>query len=292
MPHQDSALSTYDPLVSESLSHPVMVIQPSSGWRAVDFRELWAYRELLYIFAWRDIKVRYRQTLLGAVWVLGQPLITMIIFTLLFNRVAKLQSGSSVPYPLFVLSGVLLWNFFSGTVNHAGNSLLGASYLISKVYFPRLLIPLSNVATELVDFAVAALLLAAMMVNYRVFPSATFLLVPIPLAICTLLAVGIGFWVAALNVEYRDVRVIIPFLLQLAMYVTPVVYPLAALPERYRKYAQLNPMSGVIEAFRGTVLGQPFSLSALVWPAIASIVMLVSGAYYFRRMERLFADVL
>jgi len=281
----------YDPLVSRA--HPsIIVVEATSGWRAVDLGELWAYRELLIILAWRDVRVRYRQTVLGILWVLGQPLLTMVLFTLVFNRVARLQSGSAIPYPLFVLSGVVLWTFFSATINRAGNSLIGASYLISKVYFPRLIIPLSNVVVELVDFFVAALLLGALMAWYQVIPTASFLLLPLPIVICGFMAIGFGLWIAALNVEYRDVRVIIPFILQLAMYATPVVYPISALPLRYRRFAELNPMSGVIESFRAAIFGTPFSRIALVWSAAISVVVMVSGMYYFKRVERRFADIL
>src|SRR5688572_28278595 len=212
-----------------------LVIQPTRGWRAIDLGELWAYRELLLIFAWRDLKVRYRQTLLGALWVMGQPLVTMLIFTLLFNRIARLPSATGVPYPLFVLAGVLLWTFIAGAIQRSGNSLLGATHLISKVYFPRLVIPLSNVVTDAVDLGVSALLLVPLMMWYGVFPGASILLVPLVVIAAGILAVGAGLWLAALNVEYRDIRVIIPWVLQIAMYVAPVVYPL-----RDRKSTRLN----------------------------------------------------
>src|SRR5687768_15950246 len=172
-----------------------LVVQPTRGWRAIDLRELWAYRDLLRVFAWRDVKVRYRQTVLGAVWVMGQPVVSMVIFSLLFTRVAKLQAETGVPYPLFVLSGVLIWNFVAGAIQRSGNSLLGASHLISKVYFPRLIVPLSNVATDLVDFAIAALLLLPMMLYYGVAPSAGLLLVPLVVMLAGVFALGIGLWI-------------------------------------------------------------------------------------------------
>jgi lipopolysaccharide transport system permease protein len=269
-----------------------LIIQPTRGWRSIDLGELWAYRELLFIFAWRDIKVRYRQTLLGAVWVMGQPLVSMLIFTLLFGRVAKLSVTTPVPYPVFVLAGLLLWNYVSGAINHVGNSLLGASYLISKAYFPRLVVPLSNLATDLVDFVIAAVLLVPVMLWYRVMPGLSIVIAPLIVFLATLFALGLGLWIAALNIEYRDVRIVIPWILQIAMYVTPVVYPLAALPERYRLIATLNPMSGIVEGFRATLFGTAIPLQALGWSAIASIVLLITGAFYFRRAERRFADVL
>ena len=272
------------------IANEVLVIQPSPGWRALDLREVWKYRELLYIFAWRDLKVRYRQTLLGALWIAGQPLISMIIFTLIFHRVAHFQAD--VPYPLFVFSGLLIWNFVSNTISKAGNSLIGSSGMISKVYFPRLVIPLSNAISELVDFGVAAVLLVALMVRYRAHPSASIALLPVPLLLAALLAVGVGLWVAAMNVEYRDVRVVVPFILQIGMYVTPIVYPLTAIPPRFRSIAALNPMTGIAETFRAALLGLPVPYSALGWSAFVAVAAAVSGAFYFRRMERLFADIL
>ncbi len=269
-----------------------LVIEPTRGWRSIDLRELWAYRDLLRVFAWRDIKVRYRQTLLGALWVMGQPLVTMLIFTLLFSRVARLRADEGVPYPLFVLSGILLWNFIAGAIGKSGNSLLGATHLISKVYFPRLLIPFSHVAVDLVDLGVAALLLVPLMLWYGVYPGFAILLAPLVVLLAAAFALGIGLWVAALNVEYRDVRVIIPWVLQIAMYAAPVVYPLSALPERYRLIAILNPVTGLVEAFRATLLGTSVDPVALAWSVVASLLLLVAGAFYFRRMERLFADLL
>jgi lipopolysaccharide transport system permease protein len=269
-----------------------LVIEPTPGWRAVDFRELWAYRELLLIFAWRDLKVRYRQTLFGALWVMGQPVVTMLIFTLLFSRVAKLPVGTDVPYPVFVMAGILIWNFASGAILKTGNSLLGASFLISKVYFPRLIVPLSNVASDVVDFAIAALLLIPMMLWYGVVPGPEILLAPLIVVLAAVLALGIGLWIAALNVEYRDVRIVIPWILQIAMYATPVVYPLSALPQRYRWIALANPMTGVVEAFRATLFGTPLPVVPLLISIVAALLLLFGGALYFRRMERLFADVL
>ena len=272
--------------------HQTIVLRPTRGWRAVDVGELWAHRELLAIFAWRDLKVRYRQTFLGAIWVMGQPLVSMLIFTLLFGRVAKLQSETAVPYPVFVLSGTILWNFIAATILHAGNSLIGSSFLISKVYFPRLVIPLANGVTNLADFGVAALLLIPVMAWYSVLPGAEIVLLPVVVIVAVLFAVGVGLWVAALNVEYRDVRIVIPWILQVAMFVAPVVYPLEALPQKYRWLAQLNPVSGIIEAFRWTLFGTPVALGAIAWSVIAALLVFAGGAFYFRRMERLFADML
>lgn len=270
----------------------ILVIQATRGWRSIDLAELWTYRELLLIFAWRDLKVRYRQTLFGALWVMGQPLVSMLIFTLLFGRVAKLSVTTSVPYPVFVLAGLLLWNFVAGAINHVGNSLLGASYLISKAYFPRLVVPLSNIATDLVDFGVAALLLVPVMLWYRFIPGPEILFAPLLVVLATMFALGAGLWIAALNIEYRDIRIVIPWLLQIAMYVTPVIYPLSALPERYRVLAVFNPMSGIVESFRATLFGTPVLYEPLLWSVVSSVILLVTGAFYFRRVERRFADIL
>jgi lipopolysaccharide transport system permease protein len=270
----------------------VLVIQATRGWRSIDLAEIWAYRELLLIFAWRDLKVRYRQTLFGALWVMGQPLVSMLIFTLLFGRVAKLNVTTSVPYPVFVLAGLLLWNFVAGAINHVGNSLLGASYLISKAYFPRLVVPLSNIATDLVDFGVAALLLVPVMLWYRFIPGPEILLAPLLVVLATMFALGLGLWIAALNIEYRDIRIVVPWLLQIAMYITPVIYPLSALPERYRVLAVFNPMSGIVESFRASLFGTPVPFAPLLWSVASSVILLATGAFYFRRVERRFADIL
>lgn len=269
-----------------------LVLQATRGWRAIDLKELWDYRELMMIFAWRDLKVRYRQTLLGALWVMGQPLVSMLIFTLIFGRVAKLGVTTTTPYPVFVLAGLLLWNFVAGAISHVGNSLLGASYLISKAYFPRLVVPLSNIVINLVDFAIATVLLVPVMLWYRVLPGLEILLAPLFVLLATMFALGLGLWIAALNVEYRDIRIVIPWVLQIAMYVTPVVYPLSALPERYRAIAILNPMSGIVEGFRATLFGTPIPYGPLAWSFAASLLLMFSGTFYFRRVERRFADVL
>jgi lipopolysaccharide transport system permease protein len=222
--------------------------------------------------------------------VVGQPLLGMIIFTFVFNRVAKIETA--LPYNVFVLAGLLIWNFFSGTVQHAGNSLIGSAFLISKVYFPRLAVPLSTVAVQLVDLGVSGILLAALMIWYRVTPGLSILLLPLAILLALIFALGIGLWISALNVQYRDVRVVIPFILQLAMYATPVVYPLERLPAKYRAIAVLNPLTGMVEAFRAALFGTPVALQPVAISAAVAVLMLVSGVFYFRRMERLFADVL
>ncbi len=271
---------------------PHIVIRPSRGWRALDLGELWKYRELIWIFAWRDLKVRYRQTILGAAWVMVQPLVSVLLFSLVFNRIAGISGYAGVPYSVFVLSGVLLWNFFSTSVNRAGNSLIGASYLISKVYFPRLAIPLAGTIVDLVDLGVSALVLVAFMAWFQIVPTFAVLLLPLIVLLAAMLATGLGFWAAALNVEYRDFRLLLPFVLQVAMFATPVVYPLTALPEKYRGLALLNPMTGIIEAARAALFGAPMPALALVVSIAWAVLSFTTGVYYFRRMERLFADLL
>jgi lipopolysaccharide transport system permease protein len=267
------------------------ILEPTRGWRALNLAEVWVYRGLLYIFAWRDLKVRYRQTLLGAAWVMGQPLVTMLIFTLLFNRIARIDAGD-VPYPLFVFGSVLIWNLMSGTITKAGNSLLGATHLISKVYFPRLIMPLSQAITDLVDFAIAALMLLPLMLWFGFVPGPEIFLLPFAVILAASFALGAGLWVAALNVEYRDVRVLLPWILQVGMYVTPVVYPVAALPDSYRWVAMVNPATGIVESFRTALFGTPLDARLVFWSIAVSALLLASGAFYFRRMERQFADLI
>lgn len=282
----DSATSASSAVASDF----VVEIAPTGGWRAIDLREVWAYRELLWILVWRDIKVRYRQTVIGVAWVVAQPLMTMLVFTVLFNRIARIQSGSHVPYALFVLAGVIPWALFSSGVTSSGNSLIGAAQLISKVYFPRLIIPASAVAGGIIDMLVTLLLLAGMMAWYRTAPGPLVLLLPIAVLLAIVLALGMGLWLSALNVEYRDIRVIVPFVVQFWMYATPVVYPLTLLSPRLRLVAKLNPMTAAVELFRVSLFGGTVPWTMLLWSIATALVLLGSGALYFRRVERSFAD--
>lgn len=270
----------------------MLEITATRGWRAIDLRELWAYRELLYILVWRDLKVRYRQTLLGALWVMGQPLLTMGVFTLVFHRVGRIEGHAGIPYPVFVLTGLVPWSLFSSAVSTAGNSLIGSSHLISKVYFPRLLVPASAVIGAGMDLLVNLALVLVVMTLYSVAPDHKIILLPLFILVALGMALGVGLWLSALNVEYRDVRVVIPFLLQSWMFMTPVAYPIQALPERYRALLRLNPMNGIVEAFRASLTGGRMPWTELEYSTIVTIAVLLSGAYYFRRTERLFADVL
>lgn len=273
-------------------SVPVLEIKASPGWRAIDFRELWRFRELFYTLVWRDLKVRYRQTLLGVLWVVAQPVTAMVIYTFLFNRVAHFQAAGGLPYSVYVFAALLPWNFFNAGVSSSGNSLLGSAHLISKVYFPRLIVPIAAVLTGLADMLVAGGLLAVLMAYHRIVPGPAVALVIVPVAIALLLAAGMGLWLSALNVEYRDFRVVVPFVLQIWTYATPVAYPLSVLPARFRSLAIWNPMTGVVETFRACVFGLPIPWAMLGVSATEAIVIFTSGAFYFRRMERHFADVI
>ncbi|HEX7240388.1 MAG TPA: ABC transporter permease [Longimicrobiaceae bacterium] len=273
-------------------SVPTLVIEPASRWPRIDLREMWAYRGLFFFLVWRDIKVRYAQTVLGAGWAILQPLLTTVVFTVIFGVFAKLPSDG-LPYPVFSLAGLVPWTYFSTALTGASNSLVASTNLITKVYFPRLVIPYAPVLAGLVDFAIGLLILAAFMAFYGVVPSASAVLVlPVLVLAMIVTASGVGCWLAALNIQYRDVKYVIPFLVQVWMYASPIVYPMSMVPERYRALYALNPMAGVIEGFRAALLGT----DAVAWSDIGvsllvGLVFFVSGALYFRRMERVFADV-
>lgn len=272
-------------------SAPVTVIRPPKGWLPIDLRELWAYRELLYFFVWRDIKVRYKQTLLGFAWAILQPVLTMVVFTLFFGNLAKVPS-EGVPYPLFSFAAVLPWTLFAEGITRSSNSLIQEANLLQKIYFPRLLLPSSGVLSPVVDFAIALVVMAALMVYFAWTPTATLLLLPVFLVLQLMLALGVGLWLSAINVEYRDVRYVIPFLVQLWQFASPVIYSITLIPERFRTlFAMLNPMVGIIEGFRWAILGLQPPGYTLIGSAAIIVVVLVSGAYYFRRREKLFADL-
>ncbi len=276
---------------------PTIVIEPRPGWRALDLTELWAYRELLYFLVWRDIKVRYKQTVLGAAWAILQPLATATVFTLFFGRLARIGSDG-LPYPLFSYAGLLVWTFFAQGLAQSSASVVGSANLITKVYFPRVVIPLAAVLSGLLDLAVATPLLVVMMAYYKVWPGAAVVAVPLVLLLALLAVAGVGLWLAALNVEYRDVRFVVPFLVQLWLFVTPVIYPASVVAPRLERLGVpgwvlgLNPMAGVVEAFRWAMLGRGAAPAALIAAsAIVAILLCVTGALYFRSVERSFADV-
>jgi lipopolysaccharide transport system permease protein len=270
---------------------PVLVIEPRRRW-GVDVRELWAYRGLFGFLVWRDIKVRYAQTVLGAGWAILQPLLTMVVFSVIFGSLASIPSDG-VPYPVFSLAALVPWTYFSTALANSSNSLVTSTNLITKVYFPRLVIPLTPVLAGLVDFAIGFVLLVLVMLGFGLVPSTLSLAVlPVLLLAMVLTAAGVGSWMAALNIQYRDVKYVVPFLVQVWMYLSPIVYPMSLVPERYRALYALNPMAGVIEGFRSAMLGT----NAVAWSTIgvslaASVVLFLSGVLYFRKMERVFADV-
>jgi lipopolysaccharide transport system permease protein len=274
-----------------------IVIRPTQGWASLRLREVWEFRELLFFFVWREVKVRYKQTALGAAWAILQPVLTMVIFTIFFGGLARVGSDG-LPYPLFSYTGLLPWTFFAFGLNQAANSLVGSSNLIKKVYFPRLIIPLAAVLTGLVDFAVAFVVLIGLMAWYRVPPTLMVIWLPLLLLLAALAALGFGLWLAALNVEYRDIRYVVPFFVQLWLFVTPVIYPTSRLTAKLAEYGLpawlcgLNPMAGVVEGFRWALLGtgsRPGPI--LLASAAVTLLVVVSGAFFFRRMERTFADV-
>ncbi len=294
--HTESSLAVLPERPDEPHTTPLTpevttVIEASSGWVPLDLGALWRHRELLYFLIWRDIKVRYKQTFLGATWALLQPVMTMVIFTLVFSHIAKVSSDG-LPYPIFSYSALLPWTFFAYALSQAGNSLVGNSNLISKVYFPRLVLPISSSISGLVDFAIAFIVLLGMMVFYRVVPSPTIVLLPVFLLMALISALAVGIWLSALNVQYRDVRYTIPFLTQIWLYATPIAYPSSMIPQKLQFIFALNPMTGVVEGFRWALLGkETLNLPSIAISSAVTILALIGGLYYFRRMEQRFADV-
>ncbi|MET0167794.1 MAG: ABC transporter permease [Vicinamibacterales bacterium] len=287
----DQSVMTSSVAVQRRQSSPSIVIEARRGFN-IGFRILWQYRELLYFLVWRDVKVRYKQTVIGIAWVVLQPLLTMVVFSLVFGRFAKIPSDG-MPYPVFVFSALLPWNLFAGSLGRGGDSVVQHANLISKVYFPRLILPVAGILSPLIDFGVAFLLLIAIMVGYGVSPGAGVLALPLFVLLAMLTALAVSLWTAALNVRYRDVGHAIPFLIQLWMFVSPVAYPLSIIPERWRLLYSLNPMTGVIEGFRWALLGgQLPDIGVIAVSALAMTMLLVPGAIYFRNTERTFADLI
>ena len=269
----------------------VLRITPPGGWFDLSLRELWHARELVYFFVWRDIKVRYKQTAIGAAWAVFQPLLTMAVFTLFFGRLAKMPSDG-LPYPLFYYCALLPWMYFATSLQNATNVIVEQQRMITKVFFPRLVLPLSAVASPLLDFAIGFLFLALMMVYYGARPSLSLLLLPLFLALAILTTLGVGLWLSALNAIYRDIRYVVPFLVQFWMFASPVAYPSSLVPERWRWLYGLNPMAGVIEGFRWALTGHGNPPSELLAASSAAVLLLVvSGTLYFQKMEGIIADV-
>jgi lipopolysaccharide transport system permease protein len=267
------------------------LIRPASRWVPLELREIWERRELLYFFIWRNVKVRYKQTVLGGAWAIIQPFLTMVVFSIFFGRLAGIPS-EGVPYPIFTYTALVPWTFFANALSQASNSLLEQERLITKIYFPRLLLPIAAVLSGLLDFAIAFLLLIGMMIWYGLTLTPAILLVPFFVLMATLTALGAGVWLSALNVQYRDVRYVIPFLVQFWLFVSPIAYPSSLVPEPWRALYGLNPMAGVVEGFRWALLGHaPMPAVLLGVSLLVVLTVLVGGLYYFRRMEETFADV-
>ncbi len=273
-----------------NMEESTLVIRPAKGWSALDLAELWRYRELIYFLCWRDIKVRYTQTALGIAWAVIQPVFTMVIFSVFFGRLAGIPSDG-LPYPIFAYCALLPWQLFAYSLTEASNSVVANQHLITKVYFPRLVIPVSAVLASLVDFVIAFAVLIGMIWYYHIIPTQAVWMLPLFVLLAVSLALGMGLWLSALNVRYRDVRYALPFLAQAWLFATPIAYPSSLVPEQWRAFYGLNPMAGVVEGFRWALLGTAGTSGALLTVSVfATFAILLSGLYYFRRMERTFAD--
>lgn len=284
LPNRDAAAASHFQLPEK----PVVIIEASRGWIPLNLQDLWQYRDLLYILTMRDIKVRYKQTLLGASWAIIQPLFAMIIFTVFFGTLAGMPSDN-IPYPVFAYAGLLPWIFFSNAVTNSGNSLVGNANLITKIYFPRMIIPMASVASGLVDFLVAFLLLVGLMIYYGVGLTVNILMLPVLLIITAMLATGVGMWMSALNVKFRDIRYALPFVVQLGLFASGIITPI---PEKWRWLLAVNPVAALIDAFRAATFGKPFDWLSLSIATIVTCAILFYAALTFRRMEKGFADVI
>ncbi len=273
------------------MSTKVTVIRPKKLFHLSDLKELWQYKELLYFFTWRDLKVRYKQTMIGIAWAIFQPLITMVVFTVFFGSLAKVPSDG-IPYPIFVFTGLLFWQFFSTALSETSNCLIANQAIITKVYFPRLILPLSSVLTKLVDFFIAAIILAVMMIFYGFAPQpSSIIVIPLVLIISFMASVGFGLILASINVKYRDVRYALPFFIQMLLFITPVIYP-ASIAGKYSYLLALNPMTGAIQSARAALLGTaPINWELIGISFVACLVLLFVGIYIFKKVERYFADI-
>ncbi len=270
---------------------PIVRVEPSSGWVSLRLDEVWEYRELLYFLVWRDVKLRYKQTALGAAWAIIQPFFTMIVFSLFFGKLAKMPSDG-IPYPVFTFVALVPWTFFANGLSQASNSLVGSANLITKVYFPRLAIPIASVLSGVIDFILAFIVLIGMMLYFGIVPTINILWLPLLLMLVFTISLGVSLWLSALNVEFRDVRYVIPFLTQFWLFATPIAYPSSLLSEPWRTLYGLNPMVGVVEGFRWALLGAKTAPGPMVFvSSLAALLVLAGGALYFRRMEKNFADI-
>ena len=295
MPRTEPATSENPPINDEPLplasDAPLVVIEPSRGWAPIRLRELWDYRELLYFLTWRDIKVRYKQTVLGAAWAIIQPFFTMVVFSLFFGRLANMPSDG-IPYPIFSYAALVPWTFFAHGLSQSSNSLVGSANLIRKVYFPRLVVPIASVVSGVVDFVLAFVILLGMMLYFGIVPTINVIWLPLLLLLSFVTAMGVGLWLSAMNVQFRDVRYAVPFLTQFWLFATPVAYSSSLLPQPWRTLYGLNPMVGVVEGFRWALLGAETAPGPIILiSALVAVGLMVSGAFYFRRVEKTFADV-
>ena len=270
---------------------PVIVVKPSRGWVSLKLNELWHYRELLYFLTWRDIKVRYKQTVLGAAWAIIQPFFTMVVFSLFFGKLAKVPSDG-IPYPIFAYAALVPWTFFANGLSQSSNSLVDNANMLKKVYFPRLVVPLSSVISGVVDFILAFTVLLGMMLFYGIYPTINVLWLPFLLLLTLTTSLGVGLWLSAMNVQFRDVRYTVPFLTQFWLFATPIAYPSSLLSEPWRTLYGINPMVGVVEGFRWALLGTDTAPGPIILvSSLVALALLVSGCFFFRRMEKTFADV-
>jgi len=280
------------PLKDETEGKPLLRIQPTRGWTSLKLREVWEHRDLASIFIWRDIKVRYRQTVIGALWAIIQPFLTMVIFSIFFGRLAGIPSDD-VPYPIFSFAALVPWTFFANSINQASNSLVNNSEMIKKIYFPRLTMPIASVLGGLVDFVLAFIILLLMMLYYGFVPTINILWFPFFALLAMMTALGVSLWLAAMNVQFRDVRYMVPFIIQAWLFATPVAYPSSLLSEPWHTIYGLNPMVGVVEGFRWALLGTGTGPGPMVFVSFfVALALLISGVYYFRRVEKIFADVI
>jgi lipopolysaccharide transport system permease protein len=270
-----------------------IIIKPPKSWINIDFKELWSYKDLLYFFTWRDIKVRYKQTVLGVLWAIFQPFITMIVFSIFFGKFAKMPSDG-IPYPIFVYTGLVLWTFFSQALTNASGSMTANQSMIQKIFFPRLLLPISSIFVCLIDLFIASLILVGMMFYYHSIPKTiSIIMVPYLIFLTYLISLGLGLFLAAINVKYRDVRYIVPFFIQILLFLTPVIYPVSMLSDKYQWILNLNPMSGVIENIRASVLGQTaINWDSLLISTILALLLFIFGLIYFQKTEKYFADII
>jgi lipopolysaccharide transport system permease protein len=282
------------------MSDEILYIRPSRGWTALHLAEIWRFRELVYFLIWRDVKVRYKQTVLGASWAILQPVLTMVVFTIFFGKLAKMPSDD-VPYPIFSFTALLPWGLFSKAISDAGRSMVANRSMITKIYFPRLVIPLASVLSGVVDFTIAFLVLLGMMFYYNFAPNSTYqiiltptvFLLPLFILLALVTSLGVGLWLSALNVNYRDINYVLPFMTQLWFFLTPIVYPSSLLAANFQLVYALNPMVGVVNGFRWVLLGIDYGLPVtFLISSVVAVLMLISGLFYFRRMERTFADMI